>query len=149
MFGSEVQWMIFTDKYISFRICVYLSKFEALQIQRCWLFFRSTRVYPKVTGLAAWSDNCKWYSSVPTRCSYIAILWVSLVSFAVITRCVVSQRVFIIVVYFIIDSVRKLLDIPPYVYNLSFHATNMSSRSRKYVKVNLSLCLTKHHAMKT
>jgi hypothetical protein len=24
-----------------------------------------TRVYPKVTGLAAWSENCKWYSSLP------------------------------------------------------------------------------------
>jgi hypothetical protein len=23
------------------------------------------RVYPKVSGLAAWSKNCKWYSSVP------------------------------------------------------------------------------------
>jgi hypothetical protein len=23
------------------------------------------RVYPKVCGLAAWSENCKWYSSVP------------------------------------------------------------------------------------
>jgi hypothetical protein len=26
---------------------------------------RCTRVYPKVSGLAAWSDNCKWYSSLP------------------------------------------------------------------------------------
>jgi L-ribulose-5-phosphate 3-epimerase UlaE len=23
------------------------------------------RVYPKVPGLAAWSENCKWYSSLP------------------------------------------------------------------------------------
>jgi len=22
------------------------------------------RVYPKVSGLAAWSENCKWYSSL-------------------------------------------------------------------------------------
>jgi hypothetical protein len=47
-----------------------------------------------------------------TRCSCIAILWVSLVSFAAITLCVVSQRVFIVVVYFVINSVRKLLDTP-------------------------------------
>jgi uncharacterized membrane protein len=33
------------------------------------------------------------------------------VSFAAITLCVASQRAFI-VVYFVIDSVRKLLDIP-------------------------------------
>jgi hypothetical protein len=24
-----------------------------------------TRVYPKVSGLASWSENCKWYSSMP------------------------------------------------------------------------------------
>jgi hypothetical protein len=38
------------------------------------------------------------------------------VSFAAITLCVASQRVFIVVsVYFVIDSVRKLLDIHSYV----------------------------------
>jgi hypothetical protein len=41
------------------------------------------------------------------------------VSFATITLCVASQRVFVVVVvvvvaYFIIDSVRKLLDTPWY-----------------------------------
>jgi hypothetical protein len=46
-----------------------------------------------------------------TRCSCIAILWVSLVSFAAITLCVASQQVFIVVVYFIINSVQKFLDI--------------------------------------
>jgi hypothetical protein len=51
-----------------------------------------------------------------TRCSCIAILWVNVVSFAAITLCVASQRVFI-VVYFVINSVRKLLDIPSYRYN--------------------------------
>jgi hypothetical protein len=35
-------------------------------------------------------------------------------SFAAITLCVASQRVFIVVVYFVIDSVRKLLDTPSY-----------------------------------
>jgi hypothetical protein len=38
------------------------------------------------------------------------------VNFAAITLCIASQRVFIvvIVVYFVIDSVRKLLDTPFY-----------------------------------
>jgi hypothetical protein len=58
-----------------------------------------------------------------TRCSCIAILWVSLVSFVAVNFCVASQRVFKIVVYFVIDSVRKLLDTPSYksrvVLNLS------------------------------
>jgi hypothetical protein len=45
-----------------------------------------------------------------TRCSYIAILRVSLVNFATITLCVASQRVIPKVsVYFVMDSVRKLL----------------------------------------
>jgi hypothetical protein len=49
------------------------------------------------------------------RCSYITILWVSLEGFAAITLCVASQRVFVVAsVYFIIDSVRKLLDIAWY-----------------------------------
>jgi hypothetical protein len=37
------------------------------------------------------------------------------VSFAAITLCVASKRVFIVVIYFVIDSVRKLLDIPWYM----------------------------------
>jgi len=24
-----------------------------------------TKVYPKVSGLAAWTENCKWYSPLP------------------------------------------------------------------------------------
>jgi hypothetical protein len=53
-----------------------------------------------------------------TSCSCIAILRVSLVSFAAITLRVASQRVFIVVVvYFVIDSVRKLLDTPSYGAN--------------------------------
>jgi hypothetical protein len=46
-----------------------------------------------------------------TRCNCIAILWVSLVTFAAITICIASQRVFV-VVHFVIDSVRKLLYTP-------------------------------------
>jgi hypothetical protein len=50
-----------------------------------------------------------------TRRSCIAILWISLVSSAAITLCVASQRVFIVVIYFVMDSVRKLLNTPSYV----------------------------------
>jgi hypothetical protein len=42
------------------------------------------------------------------------------VNFAAITLCVDSQRVFIVVVYFVIDSVRKLLDTPSYIKFFSF-----------------------------
>jgi hypothetical protein len=42
------------------------------------------------------------------------------VSFAAITLCVASQRVFV-VVYFVIESVRKLLDTLSYVYHMNTH----------------------------
>jgi hypothetical protein len=69
-------------------------------------------VYPKVSGLAAWSDNSKWYSSLPLG-AVVSLFYQSiLVSFATITLCVASQRVFVVVVvvHFVIDSFWKLLD---------------------------------------
>jgi hypothetical protein len=40
-----------------------------------------------------------------TRCSYIAILWASLVSFAVITLCVASQQCLLLLsVYFVMTQ---------------------------------------------
>jgi hypothetical protein len=43
------------------------------------------------------------------------------VSFASITLCIASQRVFIVVsIYFVIDSVRKFLDTPLYLINVLF-----------------------------
>jgi len=53
-----------------------------------------------------------------TRCSCIAILWVSLASFDAITLCVIYQRV--IPKVSVIDSVRKLL-VTPYYFNYCFH----------------------------
>jgi hypothetical protein len=50
-------------------------------------------------------------------------------SFAAITLCVASQRVFIVVVYFVINSVRKLLDIPSYVTETVF-TINWKQRMR-------------------
>jgi hypothetical protein len=29
------------------------------------IFVMHARMYPKVSGLAAWSENCKWYCSLP------------------------------------------------------------------------------------
>jgi hypothetical protein len=50
-----------------------------------------------------------------TSCSCIATLWVSLVNFAAIILCVASQRIITkLSVYFVMDSVRKLLDTPSY-----------------------------------
>jgi len=57
------------------------------------------------------------------KCSCIAILWVSLASFAAITLCVSSQQVFIVIVVVdvFIDSIRKLLDTPSYSYQTKQH----------------------------
>jgi hypothetical protein len=85
-----------------------------------------------------------------TRRSCIAILWVCLVSFAVITLFVASQRVFV-VVYFVIDSIRKLLDTPSCVpfslqvldHKLSssvFGSQAWSSLHLEYVKHTSWMC---------
>jgi hypothetical protein len=76
-----------------------------------------------------------------TRWSCVAILWVSLVSFISITRCVASQRVFIFVsLYFIIDSVRKLLDTPSY-FSCALHSPPAFLNSSN-TKWNVRLTLT-------
>jgi hypothetical protein len=48
------------------------------------------------------------------------------VSFAAIIICVTSQRVFVII-YFVIDSVRKLLDTPSYMTGISSFLRNSRS----------------------
>jgi hypothetical protein len=63
----------------------------------------------------------------------MAILWVSLVSFASTTLWVASQRVFIAVsVYFVIDSVRKLLYTPSYLSYQNFKHDYSVPESRLY-----------------
>jgi hypothetical protein len=73
-----------------------------------------------------------------TRCSCIAVLWVSLVSFAAITFYVASEQVFVVVsLYFAIDSVRKLLDTPS---NLA-----MVSLGRDLTHCAVSACTWQHN----
>jgi hypothetical protein len=93
-----------------------------------------------------------------TRCSCIAILWVSLRSSAAITLCVASQQVVPKVsVYFIIDSVRKLLDTPSYTTLRSSRSVNLHATvkfnilyvvviTRFKVVVNLLSILVIHNA---
>jgi hypothetical protein len=63
---------------------------------------KHTKLYAKVSGLAAWSENCKWYSSLPLG-AVISLFCVSLVSFAAITRCGAPQLVFVVIAY-IVDA---------------------------------------------
>jgi hypothetical protein len=51
--------------------------------------------------------------------------------FAAITLSVASQRVFIVVVYFVIDSVRKLLDIPSYVLRVSYWVAGQNCNMKR------------------
>jgi hypothetical protein len=75
-----------------------------------------------------------------TRCSCIAILLVSLVSFAAITLCVASQPAFIVIsVYFVMDSVRKLLDIPSYA--LLYQGSSKKICIPKIIQINLIMIL--------
>jgi hypothetical protein len=62
------------------------------------------------------------------------------VSFAAITLCVASQRVFIVVVYFVVDSVRKLLDTPSYVDWM--HSTHDGVEYRDFVMMVVNLRVT-------
>jgi hypothetical protein len=71
------------------------------------------------TGCLEQELKMVWLSA--TRFCCIAILRVSLVSFAAITLCVASQQVIIVVVYFAIDSVWKLLDTLLYITILDLH----------------------------
>jgi hypothetical protein len=72
-----------------------------------------TKVYHKVSEL---ERELQTVQLSATTYSCIAILWVSLGSFAAVTLCIASQRVIPKVsVYFVIDSVRKLLDTPSYI----------------------------------
>jgi hypothetical protein len=52
----------------SLNFCIMSLVFEKIhevQSKLCVKCNLHTRVYPEVSGLAAWSENCKWYSSLP------------------------------------------------------------------------------------
>jgi hypothetical protein len=79
-----------------------------------------------------------------TRCSCIAILWVILVSFAATTLCIASQRVFIVVfvvVYFVIDSVRKVLDTSSYISFVQRAMCRCVYNTSKYATVSCKLTM--------
>jgi hypothetical protein len=92
---------------------------------------KCTRVYPKVSGLAAWSENCKWYSTLPPDADVSLFVSQSSEFCRHNPLCSFSMVFVVVVVYFVIDSVRKLLDIPSYQPPLhcSWHHTSGRSGS--------------------
>jgi hypothetical protein len=88
--------------YVSLR--VQMEAFKGKWVHR---FFPDILVYEGVsksfrTGRLEWELQMVQLSA--TRRRGIAILWVSLVSFAAVTLCVASQWVFIVVVYFVMTQ---------------------------------------------
>jgi hypothetical protein len=68
------------------------------------------------------------------------------VSFVAITLCVPSQQVFF-VVYFIIDSVRKLLDTPSYMEGANFNCfviCSPVSKTKVFVIFSCMITLNSH-----
>jgi hypothetical protein len=91
-----------------------------------------------------------------TRCNCIAVLCVSLVSFAAITLCIAPQRVFIIIIviiiiYFVIASVRKLMNTPSYTKKeliinqvIAFGIFDTDFKSSKHINIsskNIQMCI--------
>jgi hypothetical protein len=64
-------------------------------------------VYPKVSGLAAWSENCKWYSSLPLGAVVSLFCHHN-------PLCCFSTTVYCCKCIFRYDLVRKILDTPSY-----------------------------------
>jgi hypothetical protein len=63
------------------------------------------------------------------------------VSFAAVTLCVDSLRVFIVVVYFVIDSVRKNFDTPSYVFETaSLNGISNNNKSIVIMEAYFLLC---------
>jgi hypothetical protein len=75
------------------------------------LMFLSTKVYPEVSGLATWSENCKWYSGHEVKL-YRYFMCQSSEFCRHNPLCCFSTSVCCCL--FRYDSVRKLLDIYSY-----------------------------------
>jgi hypothetical protein len=79
----------------------------------------NTRVYPKVSGLATWSENWK------SLCHYVQLYRYFVSQSNEFCRhnplyCFSTMFIIIIVVYFVMYSVRKLLDTPSYLSILGY-----------------------------
>jgi hypothetical protein len=125
--------------------------FSATVALREWVVRGCIRKFPDWTTGA----RTQMVQFSATRCRCIDILWVSLLSFAAVTLCVASQRVFV-VVYFIIDSVRKLIDtFSYYLHSLwrfgyvsrTLNDFNCGSFFSKHVRVVVLYEVPKHGAM--
>jgi hypothetical protein len=50
------------DSFLTSRVTISFSR-RTLLHGVCYEIYM--KMYPKVSGLATWSENCKWYSSLP------------------------------------------------------------------------------------
>jgi hypothetical protein len=99
--------LIHCNRATEIQICYRMTTAVTITIRGCIQNFPD---WPSGARTVNGTALCHWV------CCF-AILWVSIVSFVAITLRVASQRVFIFIsVYFVIDSVRKLLDTPSYFF---------------------------------
>jgi hypothetical protein len=121
-FHSLKRWMNDVGLFVSILFIFSCSVCPAVVSVRFHCFLEVTNIYPTFRNYVGVSKSFRtghlerelqMVQPSATRCSYIAIVWVSLASFAVITLCVASQQVIPKVsVYFVIESVWKFLDTP-------------------------------------
>jgi hypothetical protein len=52
-------------KFVNMAVLLTFRLGPILAAYKCKDLILHTRVIPKVSGLAVWSENCKWYSSLP------------------------------------------------------------------------------------
>jgi len=100
---------------------------------RKWTVSPTRRVYPKVSGLAARSENCKSYSSPPLG---IVVLWVSLVSFAAVTFYAASQRAFIVVSVFLLSTQSGNFWVHPHIPH-TCTATSVDARQHRFQRPHM------------
>jgi hypothetical protein len=93
-------------------VCDYRRHFEPSTHISVFVFMNYEGVY-KSFRTGSLERDLQMVQLFATRYSCIVILWVNLVSSATITLYVASQRVFV-VVYFVIDTVRKLSNTPAF-----------------------------------
>jgi hypothetical protein len=98
-------------------ICVVLYVCHINMNVVIWLLVYESFCVSESFGTGHLEQELQMVQFSATRCSCIAILWVSVVSFAVISLCVASQWVIPkISIYFVTNSVWKLLDTSSYFF---------------------------------
>jgi hypothetical protein len=124
---------------ISFFLLLIVQKFKLTDVYLCkWL---QDRISSVVLNLVIYKgvSKCFWTGCLEkelqmvqlsaTRCSFIAILWVRLVSFVAITHCVASQWVFIVI---LLSTQTRNFWIHPHIHKIFHQHTHKCHKKVSY-----------------